>query len=137
MTDRIPDILLDAASVIETRGWNQGGYVPGKRANDVDLDFCPVCVLGAINCAADYLPDYDYDDPHDVRAEAARVLEGHLKLQERAAEVLQSELAEEIDFDPSSVVSIVGDYWNDHVATSAEQVITALRECAAELKAGA
>jgi hypothetical protein len=123
--DPRPEILLKAADVIEARGWHQGDYVPGKRADDADLNTCPVCVLGAINVATGYLPDYYLiEEIGDERYNTALALADHLGLASQI--VIGDEL-----------IYVVGDQWNDKVATSAEQVTAALRECAAQLQAGA
>jgi hypothetical protein len=119
----IPDVLLKAAEVIETRGWHQGGYVPNDPYTD--LTACPVCVLGAINVASGQSLENDFYSSvmHAVNVQAAVALAKHLGL----ADVT----------DPVDLIDAVGEHWNDEVATSPEQVITALRECAAELKASA
>lgn len=116
----IPELLDDAATVLTERGWYQGGYVPGGR--NVDLSTCPVCVLAAINVAADYAPDADiYDDAPDVRVETALAFARHLGL----ADQLKDEM----------VAVVVGEEWNDKQARDAEQVAAELRACAAALRA--
>jgi hypothetical protein len=115
-------ILLKAANVIKMRGWWQNGFIPDDAERyRIDLDTCPVCVLAAINVAADHAPDDIYDpDDEDERTDAAIALAKHLDLTDAIR-------------DGDALVYAIGDQWNDKVAESAEQVITALRECAAEL----
>lgn len=117
-----PEILDKAADVIETRGWHQGGYTPdGTPGNPIDLRTCPVCVLGAIKVAAGCGPEDEM--PADA-FEAATALAEHLEIDDR----LETGLL---------ITEVVGDQWNDAAAESAEQVTAALRDCAAELRAGA
>lgn len=111
MADLIPDILMKAAEVIETRGWHQGYYMPAGTSRAT----CPVCVLGAINVAAGYPPDGSPDERTDVAGPA-----------EDATKALIEHLG-----------GLHADTWNDALGRTAEQVTTALRECAASLKAGA
>lgn len=116
----VPEILTEAAKVIEKRGWWQGDFIP----SGVDQATCPVCVMAAINVATGHQPDDQVEDDHDPRAVAVLALADHLGL------------AEKIEL-YDSVGAALGGYWNDTVAESGEQVITELRELAAELTAGA
>lgn len=123
--DDLPDLMQQAATVIETRGWHRGDFFDpeahfnGKRP----LEECGVCVRGALNVAAGFDPTGD-ERGDDARDDAIDALAFHLGYEE----------AEDGDEGPAWFVTS----WNDHDAASAEQVITALRECAAELsKAGA
>lgn len=113
------EILEEAATVIETRGWYQGGFQDPAS----EPGACPVCALGAINIAAgeDAAEVFGSDD---YRQDAALALIDFLHLRERLDEF-------------EGIEEVVGDYWNDEVATSPEQVMSALRECATALKAGA
>lgn len=115
------DERAEAAVVIETRGWHRRGYVP----IDGDLETCPVCVLAALSVAAGHSPTHEgwfgyYRSPEQAAAEA---LADHLGYAEQVCSC--------------GVVEVIGDRWNDLEATSVQQVTTALRECAAGLKAGA
>jgi hypothetical protein len=117
------EILLKVADVIETRGWYQSGYAPSDSRTD--LSACPVCVLAALNVVTGHHPAKDFlehgdDDP---ATKAAAALAEHLGLSARVAKF--------------GLVDALGEFWNDFEAESAEQVITALRECAAQLQAGA
>lgn len=118
MTDTA-EILLKAADVIEIRGWHQGGYMPSF--SDVDTATCPVCVLAALNVAAGAVPDEGFDAASD-RQDAAFALADFLGL---GGEVDSHEV--------DGIETVIGNEWNDETATSAEQVTTALRECADDL----
>jgi len=112
------EILDKAADVIVVRGWHQGGYVPAGA----DTRTCQVCVLAALHVAAGEAPDSSYHDPIVGAAEA---FAEHLGLR------LNTEIPELGD-DP--IAAVIGNEWNDFTATSAEQVITELRACAANLR---
>lgn len=113
-------ILRKAADVIETRGWNQGGYMPSFSG--VDPRTCPVCVLAAINVAAGREPYEDFTSGDSLLA--ALVL----------ADFLGLGLGNDVEsHEEGGIENVVGNDWNDCTATSAEQVTKALRECAAEL----
>lgn len=114
-----PEILTKAAEVIEERGWYQGGFMPSLT--DMDPADLPVCVLAAINVAADHDPDEGFGPAGD-RQDAALALAEHLGL--RAA--LD-------DFEEEGIENVIGNDWNDRPERTAEQVTAALRECAAEL----
>lgn len=111
-----PEILLKAANVIEARGWHQGSYIP----NMADKATCPVCVLAAINVARGLPPDCMYDPYAPGPAyEAAFEFAGWLGL-----------------LNVPEVVDTVGEGWNDAPGRTADEVTSALRECAAELRSG-
>jgi hypothetical protein len=110
------EILDKAADVIVVRGWHQGGYVPAG----VDTRTCQVCVLGALHVAAGEAPDSSY---HDSIEEAAEAFAEHLGL-----------FLDEVDEFDDPIAATIGNEWNDKTATSAEQVITELRTCAANLR---
>lgn len=118
----IPDLLDKAAGVIEVRGWHQGGYMPDLVA---DRDTNPVCVLAAINvaCGQDPVTDLYGASVDDAAIRAAAAFADHLGLG--------------LLYSPIDVVDQVGETWNDEDGRTAEQVTTALRECAAGLRAGA
>lgn len=110
----VAEVLIKAAVVIETRGWHRGDYVGGTLGAPDDAR--PVCVLGAINVATGEVADAVYElDVNDERADAALALARYLGL--------PTEPGDDLTYD-------IGDRWNDSVAESAEQVITALREAA-------
>jgi hypothetical protein len=104
-----PQILTKAANIIGERGWFQGA--------SVDPDGTGVCAVGAMRVAVGLNPlpdDYVPADEEDV---------------DHASE----EFVQWLGIYAMSVVD-----WNDSPRRTKEQVITALRECAAELnKAGA
>jgi hypothetical protein len=129
VSDSIPNILLKAAEVIELNGWTQNDWYASVGTDDLDVlpaQECPVCAAGAINVAADHVPDFD--EPEGNLREALEAFARHIDPE--IGSVLD-EFADEAD-----LFSSIGD-WNDTSAGSAEDVITALRECAASLKAGA
>jgi hypothetical protein len=105
----IPQILDKAADVIETRGWHQGGYVPENS----DPFTAPCCVAGAIYVAAGLLPN------------------GYPPSGSRHADPVGDTVWARRAFSRFLGNDAIG--WNDDVAETPEQVITALRECAAEL----
>lgn len=112
------EILNKAAEVIETRGWHQGGYMPYGD----DTSTCPVCVLAAINIAAGHHPETDFEIGHptgDPARQAAEEFADHLGI------------GEQLQY--YSVTEVIGEQWNDHDASSAEQVIAELRATAAEI----
>lgn len=113
------EILTKAIPVIKTRGWHRGDWT--DALTDEDLDTCRVCILAAVNVAAGRLPDAMFND-YDDRAGAVWALVDHLGLSDRLGD----------DDEISEAVYAIGDYWNDEVATSAEQVISVLSACAAE-----
>lgn len=114
-----PDEILDkAADIILVRGWHQGSYVPAGA----DVRTCQVCVLGALHVAAGEAPDSSY---HYSIEEAAEAFAEHLGLR------LNTAIPELAD-DP--IAAVIGNEWNDFTATSAEQVVTELRACAANLR---
>ena len=130
------EILLKAADVIETRGWWKNDYLPGgwdvdertcpsrrdelhvqlapRRARSRALDRGEPTLVGAEDPVEDFSTAGDCQD-------AAIALADYLGLGDRLAE-------HEVD----GIETVVGNHWNDVVATSTGQVITALRECAAE-----
>ncbi len=115
------EILDKAADVIVERGWHQGGYMSlGANPNT-----CQVCVLGAMNVAVGNNPD----DADVNIAEAAEAFAGYLGLVIR-----RDEFDDDDDPDTDPIAEAVGNNWNDFVATSAEQVVAALRACAANLR---
>jgi hypothetical protein len=116
------EILDKAADIIVVRGWHQGGYVPAG----VDTRTCQVCVLGALHVAAGEAPDSSY---HDSIEEAAEAFAEHLGL------FLDEALGDELGDDP--IAAVIGNDWNDKTATSADQVTTELRACAANLRTAA
>jgi hypothetical protein len=107
-----PEILTKAAEVIETRGWHQGDFVPPNT----DPETAPVCVMAAINVAAGMRPNgyrsgaMPADDVDALYA---------------ARRALGARVADDIVA------------WNDQEGRTRDEVTTALRECAANLKASA
>lgn len=99
-----PTILNKAAEVIEERGWMQGA--------SQDPFGTAVCAMAALRIARG-LPPLPMGDEDTTSVEEV----------DAAADEFERHVIAEFD-----VVN-----WNDRVATSAEQVTTALRECAAEL----
>jgi hypothetical protein len=116
------DVLDKAAEHIETIGWWQGDYI--KIAWSDELDWyvpdqdCPACAVGAINIAADTEANADLAG-HAI--EAARALAVRLGL---------------VVGDAECVLMVVSQ-WNDATDRTAEQVVTELRACAADLRQGA
>jgi hypothetical protein len=119
-----PEILTKAAEVIETRGWHKGDFYDPEAHFDrgLPLEQCGVCVRGALNVAAGFEPIGDgYGD--DARDDAIDALAFHLGYDPDAHE----------GEDAAYFVTT----WNDHFERVKGDVLTALRECAAELKASA
>lgn len=106
------EILLKAAEILKVRGWNSNGWV-----GDGDPSACPVCVVAAINLAAGYRFDHNPEADLDTVV-ATNALAGHLGIDKG-------------DMWAHGPTDALGDHWNDKVATSAEQVIGALRAAAA------
>lgn len=104
----IPDLLDKAADVIIERGWHQGDYQkPGGEA---------VCAMGALFAAAARSPrtaGLNTADPRSAAAVAATCLKRHLGIE-------------------SSLPA-----WNDSPGRTEDEVLAALRECAAGMRAGA
>lgn len=121
--DDLPDLLLQAATVIETRGWHTGGFFDPEAHFDrhLPLEQCGVCVRGALNVAAGFGPTGPEGNHDDARDDAVDALAFHLGYEPGEVE------------DTSWYVTT----WNDGFERLATDVTTALRECAAELKAGA
>lgn len=118
-----PEVYEKAAEVIEQRGWIFDGYfVPEDR--DVDIDTCPVCVLGALNVALGRKADSLFDP----------VVDGESY---RAAAALAEHLGYDLSDESLEVSALLGDDWNDRQAGSVDVVTRTLREFAASLKAGA
>jgi hypothetical protein len=122
MSNPSPEVYEKAAEVIEQRGWYcDGSFTPDGP--DIDLDTCPVCVLGAINVALGRAADSLFDPVVDaVSYEMAVAFARHLGF-----DVLT----------PDDVAYDVGDTWNDKMAGSDDVITHELREFAASLKAGA
>ena len=111
----LAEILDKAADVITQRGWWQGGFVPKGTS---DLGSCPVCPLAAINVAAGGDPRRCIDAWPDTLAFAA-------------ASALATYLGCPED---EPLATCVGEHWNDDPARTKEQVLAALRGCAADLR---
>jgi hypothetical protein len=126
------EILLKAADVIERNGHHKGDFAnldeiwkaeeeEGIKLSRTD---CPVCTRGAINIVVAGDPD-DCGSYGSFTDSAAQSLADHLGL--------------ESTVDVPSEHHVIGAIaeWNDAPERTAEQVVTALRECAAQLQAGA
>lgn len=116
------EILDQAADVIERNGWTQVAF----SETDPDTIYtttrdCPVCALGAMNVAAGLEPDAE---PDERPVGAYRAFAEHLGLSVDADRGV-------IGFSTS-----IGEDWNDAKGRTAEQVVTELRACAANLRAG-
>lgn len=111
------EILDKAADVIEQRGWWRGAY----KQPGADVRTCPVCVLGAINVVTGSQPDAESGFKVPCSASAAA-----------------NALAEHLELRPDGdLIDALGNYWNDHEAEDAAQVIRDLRSAAAsEREAG-
>jgi hypothetical protein len=108
------EILLKSVDVIVERGHHKGGF--SHRG--------AVCVRGAINAVVNGDPDECGEN--GVYADVvAWGLADHLGLDA------------DFDFGSAQHVIIALGRWNDAPERTVEQVITALRECAASLMAGA
>lgn len=107
------DVLERAADVIVERGWYRGNYYSDPDS----IDTCSVCAQGAIHVAT-------VGTPSPARANDEL-------LRETAVERLHAQRA------LGRYVGCSIPEWNDMKAESADEVITALRECAASLRGGA
>jgi hypothetical protein len=104
-----PEILTKAIDVIEERGWYQGA--------SVDPDGTGVCAVVAMCVAAGLPPDTLVMNGDRVGAMSVLAAAGELELF--------------LD------LGLPATQWNDEFVDTRDEVITALRECAAELKASA
>lgn len=108
MTNHI-DVLEAAADIIAARGLHQGDYWPELRYDPASR----VCTTAAIYLAAGATPDYTFSClPRPVQ---------ELAWQARRA------LTRRPGIDGVAM-------WNDKPGRTAEQVVTELRACAAELR---
>lgn len=59
------EILRGAKAELQRRGWHQGYFLPEAAneapAGSAERRNCPVCLMGALNCAAGWEPDEDRD----------------------------------------------------------------------------
>lgn len=120
----VADILDKAADIIERQGWTQGDWY---QELPVPPEDCPVCAGGGINVATDHAPDDD-GYTYDERDEAFRAFAHHVDPD-------QANKSEEGDY-LDAWISAIGE-WNDDPERTIEQVVAALRACAANLRTGA
>jgi hypothetical protein len=144
--DLTPADLIDkAADHILMYGWLQGDYYLTASATPAE---CPVCPRGGIAVGAGRHPEFvadwplycaEYKDDEDswaafsadreslrIISEAEEAFAAHLDRRGLLAEAPG-------DFNPHELI----EWWNDRRERTAEQVVTELRACAADLRQGA
>lgn len=99
------EILVQAADLIEERGWNQGDYV-----NDCG----GLCTFGALYIAVGLTPAFIRTDEADQRALAA------LTVVDEAAQALRQHVGRDVGISE----------WNDAPGRTKAEVVTALRAAA-------
>lgn len=114
----LADVLDKAADVIDANGHHKRWlYDQHQASGGTPKKSCRVCVYGALNVAISGEPIYSGVPEESALVEAAgEALRRHLGLRP---------------------IDLVAEEWNDTPGRTAEDVTTALRGTAAELRAGA
>ncbi|MFJ4808551.1 DUF6197 family protein [Streptomyces longwoodensis] len=114
---KVADALDAAAAHIERVGWFQGDMYDPEQARIKPLTQCAVCALGAINVALHGSPQFPLHDSEEWGSVDAHDLADYVT-------------ARRIEgFDLAA--------WNDEPGRTQDDVTTALRETAAELRRAA
>lgn len=145
--EAVADLLDKAAAHIEAHGWTQEEFYAWHA--DVPIEQCKVCGRGGIAVAAGAHPEFaetpldvaklplifaDDDDPY---------CDGHLAPEDQATldliQAAEKAFAAHLHKTQRDIVEGLADDavisgWNDEPDRTAEQVIAALRECAADLR---
>lgn len=122
-TGRLADILDKALKVIETNGWHRGYLYDGEQAEEgTALRDCRVCTLGAINMAV-------CGTPVLVATDTLGIYEA-VELADAAAIAVARNI-----WVPAAPRAVA--FWNDELARTQDDVVQALYDTAAELRAEA
>lgn len=116
-TDQVADHLDKTAVHLETHGWIQGLM---RDPHAYDVSACRTCLRGALSAAAGRHPRFAED--WQLITEAEEAVAAWLRA--------KGELANISGWDAGDLL----EDWNDARDRTAEQVISALRECAAGLR---
>lgn len=116
VNDTIASVLDKAANIIDRNGWTQGDLYDMAQGEDMAAQDCRVCAIGAINTASYGHPMYPVRASQlSAKAEhAVDLVRDHLRLGSMKLAV-----------------------WNDDFDRTADEVTTAFRETAAELRRAA
>ena len=121
-TGQLADILDKALTVIEARGWHRGYFFDDEqREEGTPIGECRVCAVGAINTAVCGYPTLacregeNFGEIADLAFAAENAVARHLGATN----------------DPRAVAR-----WNDELQRTQDDVAQAIRDTAAELRAG-
>lgn len=143
--EAVADLHDAAAAHIETYGWTQGEFYTGPVYAPAEK--CKVCARGGIAVAAGAAPEFGevplecaklpliFDDDDPYCGHLAPEDQARLELIEAAEKAFAAHLRNTVsDIVKGPVDEAVITRWNDAEDRTAEQVIAALRECAADFR---